>query len=70
MEIKEIEIDGLPEMDKFAGRVAFIFDGCVVSGWPLDNGNWEANSDVGRFGEFSKDSVKKYIIFDKPIWEL
>jgi hypothetical protein len=34
--IHEIVVDGLPDMDRLAGRVAFISDGCVVSGWPLD----------------------------------
>lgn len=70
MKVFEIEKNGLPNMDKLTGRVAFIFDGCIVSGWPLENGNWEANDDVGRPGQFSKDSVKKYVVFDKPIWEL
>lgn len=27
--------DGLPKMDQLTGRVGFIFDGCIVSGWPL-----------------------------------
>ena len=75
MKVYVIEIDGLPDMDKLVGRVAFIFDGCIVSGWPLkgiesyyDQEDWEANEDVGRHGVFK--GVKKYIIFDKPIWEL
>lgn len=25
---------------------------------------------VGRQGQFDKDAVKKYVVFDKPIWEL
>lgn len=33
--IHEIEKDGLPSMDKMIGRVAFVFDGCIISGWPL-----------------------------------
>lgn len=74
MTILTIEKDGLPEMDKLVGRVAFIFDGCIVSGWPLKGidsygeNDWEANSDVGRHGVFT--GVKKYIVFDNPIWEL
>lgn len=68
MKILDVKKDGLPYMDKLTGRVAFIFDGCIVSGWPLENGNWEANEDVGRFGEFS--GVEKYIVFDKEIWNL
>jgi hypothetical protein len=70
MKVVNIAVDGLPNMDdpKLIGRVAFIFDGCVVSGWPLPNGNWEANDDVGLKTQFS--GVKKYIIFDEPIWML
>jgi hypothetical protein len=66
--------DGLPDMDALTGRVAFIFDGCVVSGWPLypkysnDVEDWEADTDVGINGTFK--GVKKYLIFDKPLWEL
>jgi len=32
----EVATDGLPSKTLPPGRVAFIFDGCVVSGWPLD----------------------------------
>lgn len=34
--VHEIATDGLPDMDKCVGRVGFIFDGCIVSGWPLN----------------------------------
>lgn len=40
MTIHEIATDGLPDMNfdgsDLIGRVAFIFDGSIVSGWPLD----------------------------------
>lgn len=74
MKVLSIEKDGLPDMDKLVGRVAFIFDGCIVSGWPLypdhsfDKSEWEANDDVGRHGKFI--GVEKYVVFDKPVWEL
>lgn len=71
MVVKTISIDGLPDMKKLVGRVAFIFDGCIVSGWPLDmypQDQWEANDDVGRKGVFT--GIEKYVVFDKPIWEL
>jgi hypothetical protein len=35
IKVHEIATDGLPDMDKLAGKVAFIFDGCIVSWWPL-----------------------------------
>lgn len=81
MKVYEIEKDGLPDMDQLTGRVAFIFDGCIVSGWPLNNLHlkypgspaygpdcWEANSDVGRSAVFT--GVKKYVVFDVPVWDL
>lgn len=33
--VHEIATDGLPDMNALVGRVAFIFDGNIVSGWPL-----------------------------------
>lgn len=35
IKIHEIAVDGLPNMQELVGRVAFIHDGCIVSGWPL-----------------------------------
>ena len=56
IKVRKIADHGLPDMDNLTGRVAFIFDGCIVSGWPLDpDGDeipWEANDDVGRHGKF------------------
>ena len=66
IQIHEIEVDGLPNMAELLGRVAFIFDGCLVSGWPLTNGNWKANSDVGRDREFA--GVTHWIEIKRPIW--
>lgn len=57
--IHDIAEDGLPDMDALVGRVAFIFDHEIVSGWPLhrrdeEDGSvlWEADSDIGRHGPF------------------
>lgn len=71
MKVYDIKKDGMYDQndESLSGRIAFIFDGCIVSGWVMENGNWEADSDVGRNGEFHKDAIHKYIIFDKPIWE-
>lgn len=97
--IHEIAEDGLPDMDRLVGRVAFIFDGCIVSGWPLPRERfpelytrehllqrrggahltddeylsqvgtlWEANSDVGRHGQFS--GVTHWVEFPVPIFHL
>jgi hypothetical protein len=41
VKIHEIAVDGLPPRDgepgyqESIGRAAFLFDGCIVSGWPL-----------------------------------
>lgn len=82
VKLYDIEEDGLPPEEGITGRLAFIFDGCIVSGWPLYNihikypGNdfpmhgkdvWEANSDVGHQGKFV--GIKKYVIFEKPMWD-
>jgi hypothetical protein len=74
--IHSIKDDGMPDMEALTGRVAFIFDGCVVSGWPLrtvptrDNsaytGAWEADSDVGRNVQF--EDVTHWIEFPAPVW--
>lgn len=56
--VHSIAEDGLPDIDNTPGEIAFIFDGCIVSGWPLQetdhNGNryWEADPDVGRVTMF------------------
>jgi hypothetical protein len=73
MKVRTIKKHGLPDMKKLVGRVAFIWDGNIVSGWPLypehsnDKSEWEANEDVGRHGSFI--GVEKYIVFEKPIWD-
>lgn len=68
--IREIATDGLPDPDTTVGRVAFIFDGCVVSGWPAADGpsHWEADSDVGIPGKF--DGVTHWLEFPEPVWKL
>jgi len=73
--LHEVAVDGLPDMDdrNMVGRVAFIFDGCVVSGHPLrDDGDegvlWEADDDVGRGGLFA--GVTHWLEFPAPVWGL
>lgn len=71
MRVVEISKEGLPDNNdkSLTGRIAFIFDGKIISGWPLENGNWEADSDW-RTGWAEFADVKKYVIFDVPIWDL
>lgn len=74
IKLHQIATDGLPDMESLTGRVAFIFDGCIVSGWPLRELNedglpyWEANSDVGRNVKF--DSVTQWVELPSPVWVL
>lgn len=76
--VHSIAEDGLPDMSRLTGEVAFIFDGCIVSGWPLHvdptnhdtpySGFWEADSDVGRTVKFS--GVTHWVEFPRPVWEI
>ena len=70
--VHEIAVDGMPDMEALTGRVAFIFDGSIVSGWPLDDvgdpGYWEGNSDVARNVKFA--NVTHWVEFPVPVWEV
>lgn len=67
-------IPGVPLVLDDLGRKAFVFDGCIVSGWPLaeigEDGLplWEADSDVGRVTKFG--GVKHWIEFPVELWNL
>jgi hypothetical protein len=82
--VHAIAQDGLPNMDDLTGRVAFIFDGCIVSGWPLlplehaalyerlgqlaSEVLWEGNGDVSHRHPFI--GVTHWIEFPVPVWDL
>jgi hypothetical protein len=73
IKVHSIAEDGLPDMEAMTGRVAFVFDGCVVSGWPLpdvagDGSVWEANSDVGIARPLG--GITHWLEFPKPVWEI
>lgn len=65
--VHAIAEDGLPG-DNLTGRVAFLFDGCIVSGWPLPGGLWEADSDVGHGRPFG--GVTHWVELPVPVWEI
>lgn len=76
VKIHSIEEDGLPDMEKLCGRVAFLWDGELVSGWPLTKEcfpycakyvHWETSDDALGHGEFG--NVTHWIEFPKPFWE-
>jgi hypothetical protein len=71
--VHEVAVDGLPDMDALVGRVALIFDGCVVSGWPVEadgDGDilWEADGDVGHGRLLA--GVTHWLEFPEPPWRL
>lgn len=81
IKIFDIDADGLPDIDSLTGRLAFLWDGAIFSGWPLFNihlkypennhpiyskYDWECSENAAA-GVFA--GVKKYIIFDKPLYD-
>lgn len=78
IKIYEIAKDGLPDMSNrdMVGCVAFIWDGCIVSGWPIGlgedgdgpySGRWEPSED--RFGG-PVTGVTHWIELPVPAWQL
>jgi hypothetical protein len=76
--LHEVAVDGLPDMKTpdMPGRVAFIFDGAIATGWPVgaqphpEMGHlWQAANDIGdpskRFG-----NVTHWLEFPEPLWHL
>lgn len=80
IKVHEIATDGLPNMEKLTGKVALIFDGRVVSGWPISHeflsetlketgeSVWEGDEDVSH-GE-SLLGVTHWLEFPDTIWDL
>lgn len=70
--VHAISEDGLPDMDKLIGRVAFIWDGAIVSGWPLNRiGNpeaWEPSEDAFGMGPFY--GVTHWVEFPTEFWNI
>lgn len=76
IKIHEIAKDGLPDMEALVGRVAFIWDGAIVSGWPIGErfgganyhmALWEGSED--RFGG-PYYGVTHWIEFPDCFWNL
>ena len=75
MEIKihAVATDGLPNMEKLVGRVAYIWDGSIVSGWPVTNGfesgeqMWEPSEN--RYGG-PVIGVTHWLEFPEPFWNI
>jgi hypothetical protein len=67
--VHTIEEDGLPPEDfekaGLIGRVAFIFDGNIYSGWPINPNIWEDSETAKRF-----TGIKKWVELPVAGWEL
>ncbi len=76
VKLHEIATDGLPNAEdgELTGRIAFIWDGCIISGWPLSEpdadgvSRWEANSDVGHGGVF--ETVTHWVEFPESFYDM
>lgn len=70
--VHEIAQDGLPDMDDedLVGRVAFLWDGSLSSGWPIrgEENLWETDGDMGASGTFS--GVTHWLEFPMPFWDI
>lgn len=71
IKIHSIAEDGLPDMDELVGRVAFLWNGAIVSGWPIrpefatTPNTWEPSED--RFGGPLR-GVTHWVEFPEPVW--
>lgn len=76
VKVHTISEDGLPDMEKLVGRVAFIWDGAICSGWPTELADpsdpesmqWESSEDA--LGGLQLYGVKKWIELPVAGWEL
>lgn len=76
VKVHDIAVDGLPDMKALVGRVAYIWDGAIVSGWPIpeefggiheSEQMWEPSED--HFGG-PVIGVTHWIEFPQPVWSL
>ena len=93
MEIKikvhEIAVDGLPDRDNddtLTGRVAFIADGCIISGWYIPRGHYvhvdalldEVGPEIQGAWEANDNvghgrlhvGITHWVEFPMPLWEV
>ena len=63
--IHSVMIDGKPDMHRLTGRIAFVFEGGVRSGWPVPNSedSWE-DSVTGRVFL----GITHWIEFPEPLY--
>jgi hypothetical protein len=70
--VHEVATDGLPTDSRFDhdlhGRVAFVFNSHLISGWPTNYGAWKSDG-VGDDG-VPKAGVTHWVEFPVPIAQL
>ncbi len=70
IELKDVTVDGYPPEDET--RVVFLFDGCAVSGWVLEEAEywrdtlWEGDSDVSHGTPFA--GVRYWFVMPEEMW--
>jgi hypothetical protein len=69
--VHEIAVDGLPDMDQLTGRVAFLFDGYILSGWPLGETAGKSFWEACKYGnQWPFKGVTHWVEFPVPVREL
>lgn len=76
IKIHEIATDGLPPRDSdgnlpdhLVGCIAFIWNGAIVSGWPINGTDlWESDEDAMGVRPFS--GVTHWVEFPVAVWDL
>ena len=68
--LHEIATDGLPDGDMPGSKMAAIFDGNVITAWPLDDPDksWEGDTDVAHGRPML--GVTHWLEFQQPVYEL
>ena len=72
IKIHEIATDGLPDMEGMTGRVAFLWDGNILSGWPLEQPGCESGKlwECSAKGAGQHYGVTHWIELPSEAWNL
>lgn len=77
VKIHSVAEDGLPDMRSLTGQVAFLWNGAIVSGWPIDAEYGGIDPNNGQLWEASEDrmggpyaNVTHWLEFPVEFWNL
>ncbi len=65
--IHSVAESGLPDMDQLLGRVAFLHDGKIISGYPIKEYDEEYDEEEGLW-ESTVDSLGGVTFYDVTHW--